>query len=245
MPDQQIWSDNLAWALLCSLPDGEFAKQWGPISTDTSGNASGSLDQLRRDLRNWAQQDDEVRRWIVKVWRESHSDVVAAADQAVIEGLTGNAVRLLESFAHEDALLAFLTDEFDDGRELAKTFLSRLEDDRQRRALLTVFARLVDDNGETPQRRIRLVILGGHPRDESRVGQRMFENSPFEVRWRIFEKKTGSGLVQRGVVSMLHDADAVLIITGMVSHMLAQFAKDYAQRNEIIWRSEEHTSELQ
>jgi hypothetical protein len=245
MPSEQIWSDSLAWALLCSVPNEEFVKQWGRSSPDTSGKASGSLDQLRRDLLNWARQDEEVRRWITRVWRETHSDVVAAADQAVIEGLTGSAVQFFDSFVHEDALLAFLTDEFDDGRELAKTYLSRLDDDSQHRALQTILGCLVGDNGETARRRIRLVILGGHPRDESRLGQRVFENSPFEVRWRAFEKKTGSGLVQKGVVSVLHDADALLIITGMAGHILTQFAKDYAQRNEIVWKCVEKATENQ
>jgi hypothetical protein len=77
------------------------------------------------------------------------------------------------------------------------------------------------------------------------LADRLFENSPFEVRWRTFEKRAGSGLVQKSVVSLLRNADGLLIITGMASHMLAQFAKDVAQRNGILWKCIEKATDSQ
>ena len=68
------------------------------------------------------------------------------------------------------------------------------------------------------------------------MGQRLFETSPFEVRWRTFEKKPSGGVVQKAVVSVLRHADAVLIITGMASHALMHFARDCAQRSGIPWK---------
>src|SRR5262245_10821264 len=115
MSFQQSWSDALGWALLASLPDEVLARQWGPISAGGCERRGAAEGRLRRDLLSWAAQDDEVRRWILTAWREAHADVVAEADQAVTAGLTVDAVRALASFLPEDALLALLTDEFDDG----------------------------------------------------------------------------------------------------------------------------------
>src|SRR5258708_7000184 len=96
-----LWSDGLGWDLLSSLPDEELAGQWGPLSGGPSRDANGPPVQLRRDLLNWARQDDEVRRWIVNAWREAHADVVTAADHVLTEGLTSNSVRMLDGFRVE------------------------------------------------------------------------------------------------------------------------------------------------
>ena len=192
IPDQHVWSEHLGRCLISSLPDADLTRQWGELS-------SGSLEQLRQELLDWAGDDEEVRRWVVRAWREAHPDVVEAADQAVLEGLTEDAIRSLEAFAPEDALLALLTDEFDDGRGLARAFLSRLEDDSQRRALQIVLKGLAGEKREASPRRVRVVILGGHPRDESKLGQRLFQDGPFEVRWESFEKKPSSRLIKKAV----------------------------------------------
>ncbi len=54
--------------------------------------------------------------------------------------------------------------------------------------------------------------------------------------WRTFQKKPNGGTVQKDVASVLRHAEAVLIITGMASHKLMEFAKDYAKRSGIPWR---------
>jgi hypothetical protein len=231
--------------LLSSLPEAGLARQWGPIPAGPGEFPGGFEDRLRRDLLHWARQDAEVRRWILGEWRETHTDVVAAADQVVVEGLTGGAVEALASFPPEDSLLALLTDDFDDGRELAKTFLSRVKDHGKCRALFAALDRLVGGGGGASRHRPRVVILGGRQRDESRLGQRLFEDSPFEVRWRAYEKRPSGGVIQKGVVDVLRNADAVLIITGMISHMLMQFAKDYAQRSGILWSCVEKATNVQ
>jgi hypothetical protein len=245
MPNLRTWSDALGWRLLSSLPEAELVGQWGPISTDAGDRPGGFGDSLRRDLLSWARQDDEVRRWILGAWRELHPDLVAAADQAVLEGLTGDSVRELASFPSEDALLALLTDEFDDGRELAKTFLNRVAQVGKRQALFAALDRLVGDGARASLRRPRVVVFGGRQRDERKLDKRLFENSPFDVRWKAFEKKPSSGVVQRGVVSVLRNADAIIIITGMISHMLMQFAKDCAQRSGIRWKCVEKATDIQ
>jgi hypothetical protein len=244
MSHHQIWCDALGRALLASLPEEAIVKHWGPISTDTSDPHARLGDHFRQDLLTWAREDDEVRRWALGAWREAHPDVVAAADQAVIEGLTGDAVRVLASFPPEDAVLALLTDEFDDGRELATTFARRVDDGGPRRALFGALARLAGDHVAAAGRRGRVVIIGGRQRDENTVGQRLFEGGPFDVRWRAFEKKSGTGGVQKEVAGVLRNAEAVIIITGAASHMLAHYAKDCAKRFGLRWRCVERASEL-
>jgi hypothetical protein len=118
-------------------------------------------------------------------------------------------------------------------------------EDGRRRALAAALARLVGEASGSPGRRPRVVILGGLRRHESALGQRVFEGSPFEVRWRAFEKRPSSGLVQKGVASVLRGADAAVIITGMASHVLMQFAKDYAQRSGLRWRCVEKATYVQ
>jgi hypothetical protein len=245
MANLQTWSDALGWALLSSVPEGELARQWGPVSTYAGDRPGGLGDLLRRDLLSWAKQDDEVRRWILEAWREIHPDVIAAADQAVLEGLTEEGVRDLASFPSEDALLALLTDGFDDGRELARTFLSRIEDDGKRWAWFAALHHLVGDGTSASLRRPRVVVFGGRQRDERKMDKRLFENSPFDVRWKAFEKKPSSGVVQRVVISVLRNTDAIIIITGMASHMLMQFAKDCAQRSGIRWKCVEKATDIQ
>jgi hypothetical protein len=231
--------------LLSSLPDEVLARQWGPGPAGASEPLASLAERLRRDLLNCAGQDEEVRRWILGAWRGAHPDVVAEADQAVTERLLGDAVRALASFPTEDALLALLTDEFDDGRDLAATFLSRVQDDGRRAALAAALGRLVGETGGAPGRRPRVVILGGLQRHESELAQRIFERSPFEVRWKAFEKRPSSGLVKKGVVGVLRNADATVIVTGMVSHMLMQFAKGYAQHSGLRWRCVEKATDTQ
>src|SRR5262249_38292223 len=105
--------------------------------------------------------------------------------------------------------------------------------------------RLVGGPGARGRRRARVVILGGHARDESKLGERLFEASPFEVRWRLFEKRSSSGAIQKEGAPALCHPGAALINTGMASHTLVQFAKEYAQRHGILWRCIEKATDRQ
>ncbi len=236
-PPTRFWSDALGWNLLSSLPPEELAEQWGLLCASPNGAVDGSPTHLRQELLAWAQQDGEVRRWIVHAWREAHPDVVTATDQVLTEGLTLTNVRRLEGFPVEEVLLALLTDEFDDGPEQAHAFVNSVRGESQRHALLSVLQRLLGKR-EVASRRLqaRVVILGGHRRDESRLDQRLFARSPFAVRWKTFEKKASGGVLHKAVVTVLRHADAALIITGMASHALMHYAKEYAERSGLPWR---------
>lgn len=42
---------------------------------------------------------------------------------------------------------------------------------------------------------------------------------------------------------MLHNTDVIIILTGMASHMLMQFAKDCARRSGIHWKCAEKATD--
>ena len=232
----QSWPEALARCLLRGVPDAEADLHWGP---------AGRPDERHRDLLRFARADEQVRAWIVRSWRAAHADVVAVADQAVTDGLTRDSVRMLDLFPLEDVLLALLTDDVDDGQELARKLLGSLHDDHRRRAMQAALANLLGDGTPHSSRTVRVAIVGGHPRDESRLGPRLFGSSPFEVRWKTFEKKPSSGIVRHAVADALEHCDAAIIVTGMASHVLMQFARDYAERRGILWRCIEKATDRQ
>jgi hypothetical protein len=234
--DSNIWSDALGSYLLSGLSDTELAGQWGPTDSYAS---------LRCELVGWARADAEVRHWIVQSWRDNHSDVVAAADEAATVGLAPAAAQLLDAFTAEEILLAFLTDEVDDGRALGQSFVDTVPNHGLRRTLQGLLGRLLNNSAKEPRGGIRVAVIGGHARDEGMIVDRLFGSSPFEVRWKAFERKPSGGAVQRQVVALVRNARAVLIITGMASHMLAQFAKAVAQRNGIPYRCIEKATDSQ
>lgn len=224
-PVPHRWSDDLAWALLDPVPDEALAEEWGP---------GGAAADPRGELVAWARQDEEARRWLMRAWRLANPEVAAAAEQAWTEGAAAACARLCEAFDGEDVLLALLTDEFDDGWELAAAFVDGVAGDGRRLALRAALRHLAGAPCAAV-RRPRVVILGGHPRDESRLARRLFGAGPLEVRWRTFEKKQ-SGSRQKLVAGALRHADAAVLVTGMASHVLMYLVKEWAVCCGVPWR---------
>jgi hypothetical protein len=235
VPLPRFWSDDLGWSLLTSLPGATLARHWGPPAAGPGPSANGSHDRLRQDLLTWARHDEQVRHWIVHAWREAHPEATTATDHVLNERLTANGIRVLEGFPAGEVLLALLTDEYDDGPKLARTFVNGISSEGQRRTLLADLKRLLGETGTAEGRQIRVIILGGHPQDAKKLDRQLFGNSPFQVRWETFERKQTGGGVRKAVVSVLRHADAAVIVTGMASHALMQFAKDAAKRCGLQW----------
>jgi hypothetical protein len=171
----------------------------------------------------------------MRAWRLANPEVAAATEQAWTEGAAAACARMCQAFDGEDVLLALLTDEFDDGWELAAAFVDRVPGDGQRLALRAALRHLAGDPCGAA-RRPRVVILGGHPRDESKLARRLFGAGPFEVRWKTFEKRQGSPPVQKLLVNTLRHADGAIIVTGLASHVLVYLVKEWAPRCGIPWR---------
>jgi hypothetical protein len=227
------WSTGVGRELLSSIPNVTLAAHWGKDFSAAADGEGVGLTHLRHELLTWAEQDDEVRRWIVCAWRETHP-AAAATEHALTEGSVANCVRLLEDFDARDVLLALVTDEFDNGWELAAALVEGVVGDGLRRALRTTLRRLAGDVGGEGRRLTRVVILGGHQRDESKFARRLFDGSPFEVRWRTFQKTRGPA-VEKAIVSVLRCADAAILIMGMASHTLVHLVKDFARRRGMRW----------
>ena len=224
------WSDALGRALLEAVPDAQLARHWGA----PAGHVAGG--QIRQELLGWARQDEDVRHWIIQAWRHEHPDLVAAVDHALTAGLGRETVRTLADFAAADVLLALVTDEFNDGAAQARLFLNTAFADKQRRPLLAALRPLLGEVPAAAPRRARVVIIGGLQRDESRLGEQPFKQSPFDLRWKAFEKKQGPGAILKAVADALRHADAVIIVVGMASDALVQVARQEAERRGIRWR---------
>ena len=67
------------------------------------------------------------------------------------------------------------------------------------------------------ERPVRVVIFGGHVRDPIKMTERLFQSSAFEMRWKPFEKGAAVPSVKT-ISEAMTSADAVLLVTTMVSH---------------------------
>ena len=84
--------------------------------------------------------------------------------------------------------------------------------------------------------RIRVVIFGGHVRDERKMTRRLFERSPFEIRWKPFEKGARNPDARELEDAVSH-AEAVLLVTSMVSHNIMRIVKRLTQQAGIPFRA--------
>lgn len=227
------WTEDLAQALLMAVSNDKLIAEWGPPAGACCGPAL-SASASRRQLIAWARSDEPVRRWIVQAWRAEHTALIDVTAPLDIEELARQSAELLKSYEAHDLLLALLTDEHDDGRELADRFVQSLESDGEQRRFRTLLARLTSAPALTPERRARVVIFGGHPRDESKMSRRLFEHSPFDVVWKTCHQPGEAP--SKVLTDSLRYADAVIVITSMASHALAERAKRHANVRRIPWR---------
>jgi hypothetical protein len=116
---------------------------------------------------------------------------------------------------------------------LARELVAELHGEGLRQQFEAVLARWSTSGPQ--EKAARVVIFGGHPRDESRLGS-LFEDGPFEVRWRVCERRQGDS-VDRGLIAdALTSADAAIIITGMASHNIMELARGLAKARGLRWR---------
>lgn len=241
----QRWSDELGWRLLAQVTDEELAEQWGGIDSSKDGAARGAASELRHELLTWARHDEEVRRWMIQSWRQAHPDIIRATQNQSIEDLAGQCNSLLDCFDAEEISLVLISDENDDGWDLVETFVRHLRSEEQRRTFQKCLQRLERKARVAPKRVANVVIIGGHPHDERNLGRRFFEQSPFAVRWKVFEKKQGGPAVAKMVSDALASADAAILVMGMVSHTLVRVVKRHAQLYGIRWQCVHKATESQ
>jgi hypothetical protein len=205
---------------------------------------SAPLPRLRRELSLRARDDGSLQRAVRQAWRAVHADVVAAAQlvHLSLAEASAQSESLAAHFSAEDILLELLTDDHDDGWQLARELVAELRGEglrQQFESLLTAWA-----SESSTKKLARVVIFGGHPRDESRLGP-LFESGPFELRWKVCERRQGDS-ADRGLVSdALASADAAIIVTGMTSHNVMELARGFAKQRGLRWRCVEKATEGQ
>lgn len=232
------WSDELSQAILSSLSDEQVERLLREFANEAGGSilANGDRDELLARCRT----DSTMRMVTMSAWRQAHPDVIAAAQFVAIDRSAEQCAAITGQFSAEEILLELITDEEDDGWALARWTVDNVPDIGLRRefaALLERWSGAAEsiNRPSDSEATFRIVIFGGHQRDESKMERRLFENSPFEVRWKPCEKNQGSPDDRDLNAAMAH-VDAVLLVTTMVSHNIMRIVKRFTQENGIPLR---------
>ena len=246
-----VWSAELASDLLKSIPEDAIADLLGPSGERLPASLAGEKAEREQDQQLIARSlnDAALQRAIQEAWRQQHFDLVAAAQFISIDGSAEQCESLLSQFAADEILLELITDDRIDGWALAQWTVDNVKSEVLRRELGDLLRRW---SGETdrltkpPQvvARRRIVIFGGHQRDESKLNRRLFEDSPFDVRWKPCEKTQGKPNDKDLIDAMAH-ADAVILVTSMVSHNIMGTVKRYTGENDIPLRMIGKATDLQ
>jgi hypothetical protein len=143
--------------------------------------------------------------------------------------------------------LELITDEHDDGWELARWVVENVESPARRNELASIldeWSSFGDQVEGAPalQASGRVVIFGGHTRDPKKMTRRLFEGSDLEVRWKTCSKGQGDPR-EDDIREWMAYADAVVVIIGMVSHNVMKAVKLYAQKNHIPFITVEKATE--
>ncbi len=237
------WCDTLAFDLLSSLPNDELAE----LSAVIAGQKLHARSEAVRLLRQESRENALLQLAIARAWRRANSDVVAAAQLMPIDGSVEPCDAMLHQFGADNVLLELITDEGEDGWALAEWVVNGVASETVRKKLEAILARW-----STPSKHLvvdstakfRIVIFGGHARDECKMTRRLFADLPFEVRWKQFEKSLGSPDI-RALDQALASADAVLLVTTMVSHNIMRNVKRLTQKKGIPFRTISKATETQ
>lgn len=231
-PDSAQWSARLALALVGDLADSAVIALAKQLPALDSATPTTELRLLRRRIVDQSSRSPELRGALMRGWRESKPELLAevirelasCSDPSIATGA------LLQRFTARDILLEMITDPNDQGWTVAEEWVTALRADRLRSEFATVLREFADPSGldESPaQKRIRVVIFGGHPRDESELAARIFPNGPFDIRWKASERL---GVQVRHVVtSSLNFADGAIVVTCRVSHEVMHAVKRHCQ----------------
>ncbi len=192
------WTTALGARLLRSLPGDALAELASAHGAGKDGELS-ALPRVRRELLRRAGECEALQGRIRRAWRAAHGDVVAATQlmHLSVAGAASPCESLLGQFSPEDLLLELLTDEHDDGWQLAREFVQELRGDALRQQFEGLLAGWQTQGPLA--KAARVVIFGGHPRDESRLAP-LFEAGPFELRWRVCERRQGDS-ADRGLIA--------------------------------------------
>lgn len=225
------WSDELARRLVASLSRQQLNKLWrAATNPDAVANSPSTYRQL--DLLQAARSDRSLQRRIMRAWRGEHQQVVDAAELVNVESSAEQCERMLSQFSPEEIVLELITDLRDDGWQTAEWVAASIPSKNVRREMRNLLDELSRADVPPDARVFRIVIFGGHQRDESKMTRRLFHNSIFDVRWKTCEKSHGNP-DDKTLNEAMSQADAVIFVTTMISHNVMRMVKRQAREKGI------------
>ena len=227
------WSDELAFRLVEALARNQAAQS--SLECLKGCEDPSHLNSLINRLR----KDSSLQKKIVTIWRKQHSDLVSESKFMSLETTTERCGWMLRRFGAENIVIELLTDP-EVGWKMTEWIVNNLHrpsDREQFRAMLHELSCDRDLTVNEPTDGPRIVIFGGHVRDEQKMKDRLFANTTYDVRWKICEKKENGAPDDRELHHAMHQADAVLIVTSLISHGVMHIVKRFAQKHNIPWKT--------
>jgi len=229
-----FWTDHLALAFLESIANDTLVELVAD-EQDITGAENAPTNDPAAWLQSHSRNRGQLQLAIMRAWRQANTEVVSAAQLIAIDSSAEHCEAMLRQFSASDLLLELITGDRDDGWELASWVADNVKNESVRRELSAILqdwstsdVTSSDVTGNSPdletQPKVRVVIFGGHVRDGQKMTERLFEGSPFEVRWRPFEKGTGVPTI-KVINEATANSDAALVVTTMVSHAIMQMVK--------------------
>lgn len=240
MQSPQFWSDILARELLSSLREEDLVDLLRHAEDQPEATVPTNHD-MRSMIAEASRRDADLQLEIMRTWRRAHAEVVDSLRLIPIDGPAERCDAILRQFTPQDVLLELITDQDGGGWELAKWVVGNVKPETVRRDLATILGSWSKENDKSAaptasaSPAVRVVIFGGHVRDKNKMNERLFNRSQFEVRWKPFEKGAEIATL-KSIYEAMNDADAVLIVTTMVSHNIMQMVKRVARENEVPFR---------
>ena len=172
-----------------------------------------------------------TRQQLATGWRGRNEDLVAELERRSTEELGKDAAALMRRFGDEAVLLGLVTDPDESPSALALTFLHGLPGAQGKKAWKTWRKLQPPTEPEASVgRHRRVVIIGGHPR-ETRVADEL-DSEGLALDWRVCIKGRGRASEQRAL-RRIAGADAVVVVTGRVSHSVMERARRTADELRI------------
>jgi hypothetical protein len=222
------WPFGLSHALIASLPDEDIEELADGFETRQTA-ANYLMSQSRRD--------STLRRSIIERWRMHRPDLISESDFMPVETSIERCEWMVSSFGMQDILIEMITDD-KVGWGLTEWTIDNLGGEADRSLFRKVFHELSNDNAPQLDRNEttpRIVIFGGHVRDEQKIRRRIFDQINCDAKWKLFEKRDNGTPDERIVIDAMSNADAVLVITSMISHVVMHMVKRFAQKHDIPW----------
>jgi len=177
----------------------------------------------------------------MEAWRGCEADVVAATERLAPEELAREWPALARRHGDERLLLSLLSEADEDTEEGVELLLAALPGGTSRKRVAALRDALLVEAPAASG--LRLAIVGGHTTERTRVVA-LAARHGCRVAWIPAGKERGFGPAQTALGD-LASCDAVLVVTGRISHTLMRGARRAAERLAVPCLFLERLSERQ